>query len=745
MALTFTNSSLTQIAIKRLSGKAHTNSNSSIPEEKFGSTVQVSAETVFGESVPNAPSQTLWEIQSASLSSPGTAQYVEFLLEKIIGADYQNSDSVDNNGSYADQSVYGSDVGKTGGAYEINTYHAYYVKLPSNYESNSTGFDSNASTDVSLGTGQFSNNYASTGSTQFQIIPEYLSTITGTSNAYIPTLYSTNDTEIVGTSPIDWYLDTFAGILFVQNPLATYDTDSNNNVPEKLRAFLYVGKYQSEIAGGDSVSLHFSASSGDGFSITNETTASFITGSTSGGGLSIQANVGNVLSFTLNGVISSSAQFEGPTTINITASYAESASEVGITDLQDNAFHPIVFTFDPLGSAPAGGTTTFEKLAISNDSSTSNQGLYYNPQDADLRLVDNDNDFLSIKPNQIVADSDVNSFTILSNTPIINLGGSGTNGISIGGDDHGTTTTAIGTFKVNSWDAVTQDVYNSTVTGSFGIDLVHPNTGSFIISNISESTERTPLVIDNNGNVTKADSDFATYIVGEGGGLDSMNIEEGAAQGQIKIQSSSNGVTSTFEQIDVNNLGTDDTPQFVGIEATNTTFNLATVQESAGNQTINIGNSSNNGNQIVLNGTASITGDLIVQGATTTLNTTNLLVEDKFILLNSGSTGTPGSEGGIIVQTQPNADGGKGTSMYYDSTLNRWLITSASFIEPDASSINGNLAVAGKKAAIVTVQVDGGIPSTTPLFGSTDDYRLGQMYVDTNNTDGDFNNIWVYA
>ena len=44
-------------------------------------------------------------------------------------------------------------------------------------------------------------------------------------------------------------------------------------------------------------------------------------------------------------------------------------------------------------------------------------------------------------------------------------------------------------------------------------------------------------------------------------------------------------------------------------------------------------------------GNATLSGDLVVNGTTTTLNTTNLNVEDRFILVNSGSTET---DAGIV-------------------------------------------------------------------------------------------------
>lgn len=66
-------------------------------------------------------------------------------------------------------------------------------------------------------------------------------------------------------------------------------------------------------------------------------------------------------------------------------------------------------------------------------------------------------------------------------------------------------------------------------------------------------------------------------------------------------------------------------------------------------------------------GEVFITGDLIVQGETTTLNTTNLTVEDNLILLNKGETGLGVSEttAGIQVQRSENSS----NSLYPDASL----------------------------------------------------------------------------
>ena len=79
----------------------------------------------------------------------------------------------------------------------------------------------------------------------------------------------------------------------------------------------------------------------------------------------------------------------------------------------------------------------------------------------------------------------------------------------------------------------------------------------------------------------------------------------------------------------------------------------------------------------------TVTGDLTVNGTTTTLNTSNLEVEDKFIFLNAGSGSTaPTGEGGIIVEAGT-AD--SGSAFYYDGNSSRWSL--ADGVKKDATSV----------------------------------------------------------
>src|SRR5210317_189622 len=78
----------------------------------------------------------------------------------------------------------------------------------------------------------------------------------------------------------------------------------------------------------------------------------------------------------------------------------------------------------------------------------------------------------------------------------------------------------------------------------------------------------------------------------------------------------------------------------------------------------------------------TLSGDLTVSGTTTTLNTANLLVEDKFILLNSGSDAT--GDGGILVGSGSNQSG---SAFAWDDSTNRWAVQYDTQLKHDATAV----------------------------------------------------------
>ena len=80
----------------------------------------------------------------------------------------------------------------------------------------------------------------------------------------------------------------------------------------------------------------------------------------------------------------------------------------------------------------------------------------------------------------------------------------------------------------------------------------------------------------------------------------------------------------------------------------------------------------------------TLTGDLTVEGTTTSIQTENLLVEDKFILLNSGSSA---ADGGIVIN-------GAGAALGWDNSEGRFALDSAGALA-NQTSISTDAFVAG--------------------------------------------------
>ena len=115
------------------------------------------------------------------------------------------------------------------------------------------------------------------------------------------------------------------------------------------------------------------------------------------------------------------------------------------------------------------------------------------------------------------------------------------------------------------------------------------------------------------------------------------------------------------------------------------------IETSAASQTITIGLP----NDVTIGNDLTVTGDLIVNGDQTIVNTANLAVEDKFILINSGSA-TQSHESGIIFGGS-NGSANNGAALVWegDYNSNDGRIGIANSVNADASSATINYHLAG--------------------------------------------------
>jgi hypothetical protein len=201
-----TNRTSTQFAAKKLLGKAHTSNIFSDVNESIPSNVTVPFNTVFASDIPNTP-------QTAPYSITGSVEKVHFDVVSLSNTIYDANDT-DGGGDEASG----------------NGPHGYYLKLPSNYETTSSN--------PQKGTGSFTNGtrvYNTRGA--LQLVPPLISN--ANPNLYFLKLYKgvvSDANEITSGDSVDWQIDYFAGVIFIQDYNASI-------IPVSASAYLYIGDY----------------------------------------------------------------------------------------------------------------------------------------------------------------------------------------------------------------------------------------------------------------------------------------------------------------------------------------------------------------------------------------------------------------------------------------------------------------------------------------------------------------------
>lgn len=209
------------------------------------------------------------------------------------------------------------------------------------------------------------------------------------------------------------------------------------------------------------------------------------------------------------------------------------------------------------------------------------------------------------------------------------------------------------------------DVQFATITGSLKGDVVGDLTGtaSFIDSDDVKFTS-------DNVSLTSVSTSFDTRIAA---------LEVGAYDLQM--------IADDDTLLTIENA---DTASFTGGEGIDTTGAGNTITIAMADN-YSIAGSGSIGTGLTVGGNATITGDLTVNGTTTTVNSTNLNIEDKFILLSSGSTS--GNDAGIVVD-------GADASFGWDDSEGRWAF------DADGAAFNQTSITADAYAAAVVTSDD---------------------------------------
>jgi len=275
------NSAKINLALKKIQGKAQTSNQKDVFNESLGSNVSIGAATIFGKSIPTPASSSHYTIIGS------TVEMVRFEVSPIAGTK--------------------DDAG---------LFQGFELKLPSNYESNSSN--------PKAGTGNFVNGKVlNTTNGGLQLVPPSFN------NGYTVKAYHTSSgagvtTEITPLDARDWVLDYFNGIVFQQDPPS--NTAEN---PVFVDGFLYIEDFVDDLltsggGGGGSASaqgptgalqFHTGSSGISGSANLTFLTASntlFITGTLIVSG-TIEANTFDIISTTVTEINQSGSTAFGDT------------------------------------------------------------------------------------------------------------------------------------------------------------------------------------------------------------------------------------------------------------------------------------------------------------------------------------------------------------------------------------------------------------------------------------------------
>jgi len=114
----------------------------------------------------------------------------------------------------------------------------------------------------------------------------------------------------------------------------------------------------------------------------------------------------------------------------------------------------------------------------------------------------------------------------------------------------------------------------------------------------------------------------------------------------------------------------------------------------------------------------TLSGDLTVEGSTTTLATTNLTVEDRFVFVATGSAGS-NVDAGMVVQSGSSAD--TGSALYHDINSQRWAV---------AKGVTAEAQAVTPLSFVSTITTNTTAPNT-----ASGSYGIGEMWVETDTQD----------
>lgn len=245
-----------------------------------------------------------------------------------------------------------------------------------------------------------------------------------------------------------------------------------------------------------------------------------------------------------------------------------------------------------------------------------------------------------------------NSFTTASINGVPLIADSATDTLNFVTGSTGAGLTIVGTTGTDTITFDLSAIPNSTLANSA---ITIAGTSTSLGGSITAAT-----ILDGTGVVSGSSQVDYLGLSNIPSGILSASVLDSPAQGEARL--TLNGVAQST--IDLG-LQTTDSPSFAGVTAGNITVGITddnTITTTSGNLNINATTG-----VVAVTNDLTVGGDLIVSGDQIQANVTNLDIEDRYILLNSGSA-TIGDSG--IVFGGSNGTAQEGAALIWDGSHN---------------------------------------------------------------------------
>ena len=408
----------------------------------------------------------------------------------------------------------------------------------------------------------------------------------------------------------------------------------------------------------------------------------------------------------------------GTTTLEFKDLYLDGTAKVDTLTVDENA--TIAGTLGVTGAVTMTGNLTVNGNTTLGDAATDTVTITADVASPLIPSADDTYDIGAVGSEwrNLYVDGTANIDSLIADTADIN--GGTMDGTVIGGS-----TAAAGSFTTLAASSTATLSGNATVGGTLGVTGATTLSSTLTVTGTATFNGNT-VIGDAATDTVTINADVASNVLPSADDTYDLGAV-GAEWKDLYIDGTANIDSLVADTADING-GTIDGAVIGGNSAAAITGTTITANSSfVGNLTGNVTSSGTSSfATVTTSGNVTIGGDLTVNGTTTTISTTNTVVEDAIIELAHGTTGSPTSDAGIVIErgTEANAFIGfdesadkfiVGTGSFTGASTGDLTITTGTLIANLEGNVTGNVTgdLSGNVTGNVTGNLTGNVTAAT--------------------------------